>query len=395
MNDPTSRQPSLLDTLWAQVKLNWQHLRDERIRFKARHDIPTLRAQIDSILESMPKGKRAFIFAPGLSWDRQLFQRPQQLAIALAGLGETVFYIEPFVDSGDLRIEEVRPNLIWVQAPPAVLNHASNPLLYLLPWCYSPERYLQPVELIYDIVDDFAAFAVDPRLLRYQHARRMKKARLVLATAQRLVDIYRLERPDLVYLPNAVDAGHFSQQGLPTPEDLKPYKETRRVLVGYFGALAEWFDDELIRQVALLRRDVEFILIGPAHGKHLFESGLLQAPNVHWLGEKPYHDLPAYLNSFAVTMIPFKLNAITHATSPLKLFEYMAGGKPVIITAMDESMRVPHVLTAGNALEFSRQIDRALVLSDDEQFRIALHNTARQNTWEARARKILASLEMV
>jgi glycosyltransferase involved in cell wall biosynthesis len=98
------------------------------------------------------------------------------------------------------------------------------------------------------------------------------------------------------------------------------------------------------------------------------------------------------LRHFDVATIPFRLNAITHATSPLKLFEYMAACKPVVITPMQESMRYAGVLVARDALEFSAQLDRALEMRHDQTYLATLKRVAQENTWEARARQILAHL---
>src|SRR5205823_3980007 len=99
-----------------------------------------------------------------------------------------------------------------------------------------------------------------------------------------------------------------------------------------------------------------------------------------------------YLRHFDVATIPFVLNDITHATSPLKLFEYMAGHKPVVITAMHESMRYPGVLVANDAGTFAARLDEALRLGRDAGYRERIDRVARANTWDCRARQLLEAL---
>jgi glycosyltransferase involved in cell wall biosynthesis len=164
-------------------------------------------------------------------------------------------------------------------------------------------------------------------------------------------------------------------------------------VIGYYGALARWFDYNLLKSVACLRPDLSFVLIGPYYDSTLKSSSLLELPNLFYLGVKPYAQIPAYLRCFDVAMIPFQLNDITHATSPLKLFEYMAGGKPVVVTPMRESLRYPGVLSGKDPAEFAAQLDLALQLRNDSKYIAALDEVARQNTWDARARQLLQALD--
>ena len=141
-----------------------------------------------------------------------------------------------------------------------------------------------------------------------------------------------------------------------------------------------------------MRRDLNFLLIGPDYDGSILRSGIMRISNIHWLSERPYLQIPRYLNVFDVATIPFEVSQITNAVSPLKLFEYMAGGKPVVTTAMAESMRYPGVLAANNCADFSRQLDLALALRDDAEYLDTIDQTARENTWTLRARQILEAI---
>jgi hypothetical protein len=191
-----------------------------------------------------------------------------------------------------------------------------------------------------------------------------------------------------------VDYNHFAQArtpGLSVPEDLVTLFAEGRPLAGYIGALARWFDYPLLEAVARKRSDWHFILVGPDHD-HTLPEYLINLPNVHWSGVKPYQDLPAYLRCFTAGLIPFQLNAITHATSPIKLYEYMAAGKPVVSTPIHEATRVAEVLLAKDADEFAAQLNQAVDLNRDEGYLRRSDELARLNTWEARARQILDGL---
>ena len=107
-------------------------------------------------------------------------------------------------------------------------------------------------------------------------------------------------------------------------------------------------------------------------------------PNVWWLGPKSYDALPAYLEHFSVATIPFKVNDVTHGVSPLKLFEYMAGGKPVVTSAMREAQHYENVLVAHDPDEWVKLLVRAVGLNSDPEFVAGLQRVARANTWEQR-----------
>ncbi|MGE5224560.1 MAG: glycosyltransferase, partial [Omnitrophica WOR_2 bacterium] len=177
------------------------------------------------------------------------------------------------------------------------------------------------------------------------------------------------------------------------PDDLAPIVAGRKPVIGYYGALAKWFDYDLLKKVAGLRPDLSFVLIGMDYDGSLKHSRVLEVPNIAWLGQKSYEELPAYLRFFDVATIPFQLNEITHSTSPLKLFEYMAGGKPVVITPMQESMRYDGVLVAHDAAEFSEKIDQALRLKEDPEYLRRIDCVALDNTWERRAAQLLEALK--
>jgi hypothetical protein len=163
-------------------------------------------------------------------------------------------------------------------------------------------------------------------------------------------------------------------------------------VIGYYGAIARWFDHGLLRNVAKRRRDLRFLLIGVEWDGTLSNSKLLREPNVTYLGPVAYGELPNYLSLFDVAVIPFVLNDLTHATSPLKLFEYMAGGKPVVVTPMRECVQYPGVLVGKTEEDFATKLDIALELAADRQYLALIDGVARQNTWETRAKLILDSL---
>ncbi len=358
--------------------------------------IPAYQGQLQQILEAK-EDKPVVIFPPGLGWVIQLFQRPQQLALALARQGALVFYLEPVHPSTSRGFHQKADNFYLCHMPLETFRILEEPYVHVMTWNARAAGKFNGPRVIYDYVDDLDAFEGSRERLESDHQQMLKNAYLVLATARRLFQAIQLARPDALLVPNGVDYNHFSPlklEGiLPVPADLDPVLAIRKPLVGYHGALARWFDYELFEQVALKRQDLTFLLIGPDIDGSLRDSDLLKVQNIHWLGVKSYQELPEYVSHFDAAVIPFKLNEITHSTSPIKLYEYLAAGKPVVMTPMQESVQLNVALHAREVEEFCRQLDHALLLKTDQKYINRLKQIALSNTWDARARQILQALQ--
>lgn len=353
------------------------------------------REQLETILTAHKRLRQVIVFPPSLDWTVQLFQRPQQLAMALADLGTLIFYLHLNVNPDEDAFEEIHPNLYLCNVPIETFALLESPLVYVLTWNRKFLSAFNTPRIIYDFVDDIRVFDGNYQELVQDHERLVNNALLVLTTAEKLYRATCELRPDAILCPNGVDYTHFAlarEKSVQTPpDDLIPIVERGNPIVGYYGALAEWFDYELVKELTRLREDISIVIIGPDYDGTMPPS-FLDLPNLDWLGVKSYDKLPAYLACFDVAMIPFLLNEITHATSPLKLFEYMAGGKPVIVTPMQESIRYDGVLVADNPVSFSKCIDQALLLREDKNFLQRIDQLAKMNTWRVRAEQILSAL---
>ena len=364
---------------------------------RMRDSVSRWSSQLTEIAKTTENVREVLVFPPGLDWRVQLFQRPQQLAMALARKGALVFYMEPSSSSRDFGLHEEEDRLYICKVPARVFSRLTDAVIYTLTWNRGHLVNFNVPRLIYDFVDDLQVFHTDdPEELKRDHIELLRRATLVLATAEALHEQVLAERPDALLCPNGVDYDHFAPASATrsgaVPDDLVPLLDDGVPIIGYYGALARWFDYGLLRSVAAARQDLKFVLIGPDFDGSLKRSGLRHLLNVHWLGAKSYGELPSYLRHFDVGIIPFKLNQITHATSPLKLFEYMAGGKPVLVTPMRESMRYRGVIAAEGQEGFSDGIDRALEAGRDSEYLSLIDRVARQNTWQIRAEAILNAL---
>ena len=385
----------MVSKFWVWSRLKSRVVKEKYYTWKYWKSIKGIQASIDSILEKQEGTQPIFIFAPGLSWNRQLFQRPQQLALALAKLGALVFYLDP-LDSGQApKFTQIDHQLFRVTGPAKLIEQVPKPFVYLLPWSYTPQARFKSPRIIYDIVDDLKAFKVNRHFLYHQHEKRLKVADLVLVTARRLYDQYYPMRNDVILCPNGVNYEHFHITGKTIPEDMKPIVDQNKPIIGYYGALAEWFDYELYKSLAVARPDLYFVLIGPDLDNSLGFSGLLSLSNVKWLGVKDYSELPACLQTFDIATIPFMVNEITNATSPIKMFEYMAGDKPIVATPINECLQTEGVLLAKTVEDFSQQIDLALALKVDKSYLATIRKVSLENTWEFRAKQIIDSINQL
>lgn len=347
--------------------------------------------------EQAGRYRSVIVFPPSLDWNVQLFQRPQQLALALARQGALVFYLQPKPDRKQPPFQEMQERLYLCNVHVESFRVLSSPIIYLLTWNSDYARAFNTPRIIYDFVDDIDVFYGDKKEIVKGHHFLLKNAALVLATARKLVDQARQVRPDVIFSPNGAVYEHFASAARRSfdsaPEDLQPILAHGAPVIGYYGALARWFDYDLLKAVAEMRPDYQFVLIGPDYDGTVKPANIGGFANIHWLGVKPYEVLPHYLQYFDVATIPFIVNEITHAVSPLKLFEYMASETPVVITPMHESMHYPGVLVGEDAGQFAQQIDRALQQMADPACQGVLRETALDNTWERRAEDILLAIE--
>lgn len=356
---------------------------------------PEIGRELQCILNQNSTRRAAVVFAPSLDWKRQLFQRPQQLALALAKQGALVFYVQTSPLEENAFFENIRDGLYVCSVPLEQFSILGDYFVYLLTWNRKYLLKMDQPRILYDYLDEINAFEGDQEQLNRDHFALLRDSDLVTASAHRLCENVEKYRSDVLSLPNGVDFDHFQRDpaNLVFPQDIASIQKEGRPIIGFYGAFAGWFDYALLADLATGRMDLNFVLIGTKHDSSLEESGLLKVANVHYLGPKPYSELPNYLASFDVAILPFKVNRVTQSTSPIKLFEYFAGGKPVISTPLREVMQYDAAFIGRDSREFSNWIDVALSRNKDLLFIAELKETARQNTWEERAEQILSAME--
>ena len=298
------------------------------------------------------------LILPVIDWHFR-FQRPQQLARHLALMGHRVFYLSTTFAAAEAPgfrvLETPAPNVALIQlALPGghpniyqdALTAGQRELLALsirhlidrarlldlvtivdLPFWRTLAEAIPGSLLVYDCMDYHAGFSTNSSRIIDEEARLLEQADLVITTSAGLSEIIG-ETFENRLIRNAGEIAYFQQK----PQRL-PYRSNRPV-VGYLGAIADWFDIDLVLKAARRFVDWDFVLVGST--EHCDVAGARKQPNVKLIGEVPYEEAAGWVHSFDVAMIPFRLTKLTRCTNPVKAYEYLAAGKPVVATALPE-----------------------------------------------------------
>lgn len=276
----------------------------------------------------------------------------------------------------------------------------SSPVLWLfLPTGAGLIGRLGEKTVVYHCVDDYASNPnVPSALLDRMEQEILSKADISIVTSPKLYKDKKGKAKEIFYSPNSADVPRFRDFDGPAPERIRQIKSRtpESKILGYQGNISDYKTDIfLLEQIANTYGDHQLVLVGPAGwGDPSTDLGkLLARPNVHHLGRVPYNDLPAYLHSFDVALIPLNLNDSTLGSFPMKFYEYMACGKPIVATFLpafeNYEQRPQLVRLAKTREEFLEQIGTALEESPNEESRIQKRITeAEKNDWEERVIKI-------
>jgi len=244
----------------------------------------------------------------------------------------------------------------------------------------------------YYCVEDYPSFpGINKEYIRKLDEETSKKADIIFATSQGLLDKKKDLYKSVVYSPHAVDFAHFNKAGRqgPLPEEIKNIKKP---VIGMFGLIEERLDLELLKYLACLKPEWSILVIGKVMVDIEEFTGL---KNVFFIGHRPYEDLPDYARAFDVSIIAFKQDERVKYINPLKLKEYLAMGKPVVSTPMKEAERYSDVIEiARTKEEFLGKIE-LLLKSDTEQMRQKRIKRVENESWESVAAKAIAEAERI
>lgn len=367
---------------------------------------------------SAPDGIEDVFFWGVIDWHFR-FQRPQQLAIGFHHRRHRVFYIsselvnrtEPGYQVeaivGMHNVFQIR--LYGNSAPPIYHHSADSNLLRQLqtgfamllqdaeikdlisivqhPFWLPMARSAPSSRLVYDCMDHHEGFGNCPPDVIAGERALMAEADTLIVTSDWLYNIAKDKNPNTFIVRNACEFRHFSQR----PADVYHDPKQRKIL-GYFGAISDWFDCSIVAKLAEHFPECLILLVGAdtcGAAKKLAKYG-----NVKLTGEVPYQQLPHYLYAFDVCILPFQIIDLTLATNPVKVYEYMCSGKPVVSVQLPELASMKQmVYLADDSNQFIAHCEQALQEAPDAPQRQQRITYASEQTWVHRAEELESALE--
>lgn len=348
-----------------------------------------------------------------LRWDF-VFQRPQQLLTRLAKYHKIVFIEEPIYHDGAsfLKSYVPAPNVTVyqphtnVQAPgfhddqiqvlqPLLADLAppgDNPIV----WFYTPMalpllQSLHPSLVVYDCMDELSAFKNAPKQLLQRETALLGIADVVFTGGPSLYEAKKNRHANAHCFSSSVDVEHFSQ-ALDRSSAHPEFAYIPGPRLGFYGVIDERFDASLIEAAADAHPEWQLVMVGPV--VKIDPASLPQRPNIHYLGQKGYDDLPKFLAGWDVCLLPFALNESTKFISPTKVLEYMAAELPAVSTAITDVVQ-PYggiVAIANGPQEFVAACEQALAMTPEQRARMVdqMRAVVAQTSWDRTVEQMVA-----
>lgn len=289
-----------------------------------------------------------------------VYQRPQHLLKRFARYDRVFFIEEPVFDAETSSLEKREtPENVVILVPHLVANASHSETLHeqqtllkdffedeeledYIAWYYTPmalhlaDLLPEPALTIYDCMDELSAFKFAPDQMRNNERMLLSKADVVFTGGHSLFEAKKHLHSSIYPFPSSIDKNHFgrARHHEADPADQVSILHPR---IGFFGVIDERFDIELVSAIAGSKPDWHLVIIGPV--VKIDPNTLPKSENIHYLGGKPYQELPDYLGGWDVAMIPFAANESTRFISPTKTPEYLAGGVPVVSTPIEDVLR--------------------------------------------------------
>lgn len=399
---------NLLDFL--HIKSHLRKLSEERISRKIKLGGENTVSPEDFI------GEKNILVFPNIPWGYRK-QRPQQIFSRLAKLGYNIFYISPIVSTSEsiVQIEEsvyqvnlasdlsynILRDIDIVKSQSDAISASVQKLFDVRFLSTATVFVLHPVwinvvksisiitkpnKIVYDLMDLYSGFPEAEPSLVDAELDFLSQADTVTTTAESLFIEAKKYNKNVILVPNGCDYDYFS--------NIKPNgildSLTDRQIIGYFGAVNDWFDVELIRKACIANPERWFVIIGSINSK--CTRSLYCVKNLLLIGEIAYDDIGGYLAYFDVCLIPFILNELIKSTNPVKFYEYLATGKPIVSTMLPELNKYKDVCyLAETHDDFLEKIDKAVNESANMDIRLTARRKeiAKQSSWDNRVEQIL------
>lgn len=355
----------------------------------------SLHPEVQALLSAIPQPHaemKVVIFPATIDYS-YMTQRPQQMANAFAEAGYFVIYGTLNHVSDQIEVaQQVRQNLYVVNERYfqhlVHLLHAEK-TTYFCMWPNNVKhlQYVPYSEIIYDYMDDLVLLDLPKEQVRSDHELMLNKADLITVTASKLFEgLPSQHKKKTVLIPNAVSDEFLVAVNRSTelPGELRDCAGKK--IIGYYGAIAEWLDFQLLECVADSLPECVIVLIGPVSPPA--ESSVVplsKRENVRILKPRSQFDLIPFLQRFDVCIVPFIKNAITDAVSPVKVYEYMAAGKPVVSTNLSECAAIPFVAIGATNVDFICAVKKELNSTNHAD---SMKLVAKNNRWMQRHEQV-------
>jgi hypothetical protein len=250
-------------------------------------------------------------------------------------------------------------------------------------WVKYLNRVTSRCKLIYDCIDDWESFVTDldwgyQQEFIHNERKIAGIADLVITSAKSLYLKMAHFNNNVYYLPNGVWNADYKKRKIynKKPKDMEKIREP---IVFFMGAIAGWVDTNLIKYIAEKRPEYSFVFVGSE-----VKQKLPKRSNIYFLGHKKYEELPSYLQQAKVAIIPFKINKLTAAVTPLKFYEYLSSGTPVVTTMMPDLLELKGSKVATNYQQFLNYIDEFINMGDMQYLEIKKEalSTSLDYDWE-------------
>ncbi len=353
-----------------------------------------------------------------MGWHEVFKQRPHHIADYMMAKGYIVIcamnpiYPEDYTnclkrDKDNLFIVNFDSNEIWNQIIDLLAIESKAPLIYHLvgtePGTTKDDiatlkklGYLIYYDYIDEISSDISPGLGTMCLERHRDLLKDEEILLVASSDNLYKTATKYRSANTILVPNGVRLEDWViNDDPPVPQELKVIIEQKKPIAGYYGNFATWMNYKFIIALSKNRPNINIVMIGHDYDfkkGDFSESRISELPNVYILPAKKYCDLKYFSRFFDIGIIPFREYELTKSVSPVKMFEYMAQGIPVVATGLQECKKYSSCLNAENDSDFIQKVDQALTLINNSDYLNLLSRDAQDNTWEVRGKAIYLAL---
>lgn len=392
--------------LRAYIKANYL----DKISFKVFFHKKKYHKIIKAILDNS-NYERIILWRSSFGYNVPLFQRPQHIANNLSKKGCLLLYEVTTMTDKVKTLKKHQDNLYLFNFNNIVLNKILmqelakiNKPKYIELYCTDWKLTVANIEdyiskgfkFIYEYIDELSPDLAGTKELpknisdKYEYAMNNDNVYIVASADVLAKDVQkRRGNKNLGFSSNGVDYEFFEKfdEDYKFEPEFQAILDKKKPIIMYYGALAKWFDYELIKKIAKTNK-YSIVLFGIKYDGS-FDENIKDEENIYFMGPRDYKVLKNYAKESDILTIPFLINDITKATSPVKIFEYMALHKPIVITDLQECRQYKSVLIANNHTDFLKKLDEASKLINDKKYLKLLDKEAKENDWSHKADAII------